>query len=386
MFEIKQFNKIAACGTDLFDKSKYALNDSENPDGILVRSGDLLEMEFGDKLKAIARAGAGTNNIPIKRCSEAGIVVFNTPGANANAVKELVLTGMLLSSRKVADGIEWVKTIADKGDEIPALVEKGKSAFGGPEVYRKKFGVVGLGAIGVLVANAARSFGMDVMGYDPFMSVTSAWRISRHIAKINDITEIFKEADYISIHMPLNGETRGLFCEKTFAQMKDGVRILNFSRGEIVNDDDMAKALESGKVASYVTDFPNEKTLKMKNAICIPHLGASTPESEDNCAIAACTELIDYLENGSIVNSVNMPSLALPSTDMSRLCIIHRNIPHKITAITAAVSDCGINIENMFNKSKDEYGYTVLETIEPVSAEIVDKIKSIPDILSVRVI
>lgn len=387
MYDIKLVNKIAPCGTKLFNAERYTCTaDAENPDAILVRSASLHEMEFGSHLKAIARAGAGVNNIPLDRCSEQGIVVFNTPGANANAVKELVITALLLSSRKVVAGAEWVKTLADKGDEIPALVEKGKSQFAGPEIEGKKLGVIGLGAIGVMVANTAHHLGMEVYGYDPYISVDAAWGLSRFVNKAADLSTIFSECDYITVHVPLNNETKGMFNSATFAEMKHGVRIVNFSRGSLVSTEDMREALESGKVACYVTDFPDAETLSLPNTIALPHIGASTPESENNCAILGCRELIDYLENGNITNSVNMPCLVLPKTTHQRICILHKNVKNMLNSFTGIVGEFGINIENLYNKSRGDYAYTIIEVSGEVPAECTAKLKQVSDTVRVRIV
>jgi len=387
MFNIKLYNKIAACGLDTFDKNNYKYGeDVTDYDAILVRSASLHDVEFPEKLLAIARAGAGVNNIPIDKCSEAGIVVFNTPGANANAVKELTIAGLLLSSRKIVDGINWAKTIANEGDAVPSLVEKGKSAFVGPEIEGKTLGVIGLGAIGVMVASAATHLGMNVLGYDPYISVDAAWGLSRSVKKAPDLNTIFSESDYITLHVPLNNDTRGMINAETFKLMKKGVRILNFSRGELVNDDDLAAALNDGQVACYVTDFPNAKTLNMPGVIAIPHLGASTPESEDNCAVYACNELKNYLENGSIKNSVNFPTLELPKTDLRRICVIHKNIPNTLTQLTNVLSAKNINIENMYNKSKKDNAYSVLEIEGDCPPVISEELMKISGVIRVRII
>ncbi|MBQ3816741.1 MAG: 3-phosphoglycerate dehydrogenase, partial [Clostridia bacterium] len=335
MYKIKTYNKISKVGLTAFD-DKYTVGDEvENADGAIVRSAALHDVEFPATLKAIARAGAGTNNIPIDRCSENGIVVFNTPGANANAVKELVIAGLLISSRRVISAIDWAKTLKGNGAEVGKMVEKGKSAFAGPEIKGKSLGVIGLGAIGVMVANAANSLGMKVYGYDPYLSVKSAWNLTHNAVHINDINEIFDKCDYITVHVPLTDSTRNLINKAAIEKMKDGVRILNFARGELVNADDIKAALESGKVAAYVTDFPSDEVIGVDGVIAIPHLGASTPESEDNCAIMAARELIDYIENGNIVNSVNLPEVTMPRSGKSRVCVIHKNIPNVLTSVTS---------------------------------------------------
>ena len=323
MYKIKTYNKISKTGLEAFD-DKYTVGDEvENADGAIVRSAALHDVEFPASLKAIARAGAGTNNIPIDRCSEQGIVVFNTPGANANAVKELVIAGLLISSRRVVSGIEWAKTLKGDGAEVGKEVEKGKGAFAGPEIKGKTLGVIGLGAIGVMVANAANALGMKVFGYDPYLSVKSAWNLTHNAVHIFDINEIFEKCDYITVHVPLTDSTKNLINATAIAKMRDGVRILNFARGGLVNSADLLAALESGKVASYVTDFPSDDILGAQGVIAIPHLGASTPESEDNCAGMAAKELIDYIENGNIVNSVNLPEIVMPRSGESRICVIH---------------------------------------------------------------
>ncbi len=385
MFKIKTYNKISKIGLKVFD-DKYTIGDEvENADGAIVRSAALHDVEFPKSLIAIARAGAGTNNIPIDRCSKDGIVVFNTPGANANAVKELVIAGMLISSRKVIPAIEWAKTLKGSGDEVGKLVEKGKGAFAGPELKGKKLGIIGLGAIGVLVANAANALGMNVLGYDPYLSVNSAWNLTHHAVHVLDINQIFEECDYISVHVPLNDATKNLINANTIAKMKDGVRILNFARGGLVNSNDMIEALQSGKVAAYVVDFPSDEMLCVDGVIAIPHLGASTPESEDNCARMAALQIVDYIENGNIVNSVNLPEIAMPRSGETRICVIHKNIPNMLNAITSIVSENGINIENMLNKSRGEYAYTMLD-VAHIDASISEKIEAVDGVIKVRVI
>ena len=324
-----------------------------------MRSAALHDMEFPKSLLAIARAGAGTNNIPIDRCSENGIVVFNTPGANANAVKELVIAGLLLSSRRVIPAIEWAKTLKGNGAEVGKMVEKGKSAFTGPEIRGKKIGVIGLGAIGVLVANAANHLGMEVYGYDPYLSVNAAWNLTHNALHSYDINEIFEKCDYITLHIPLTPETKGIINRESIEKMKDGVRILNFARADLVDSKDLLQALDSGKVATYVTDFPTDDIIGENGVVAIPHLGASTPESEDNCATMAAKELIDYIENGNITNSVNMPNISMPKSGKVRFCVIHKNVPTMLSKITAIIDNT--NIENMLNKSKGEYAYTIFD-------------------------
>lgn len=386
MYKIKTYNKISKIGLEVFD-DKYTVGDEvENADGAIVRSAALHDTEFPESLKAIARAGAGTNNIPIERCSEQGIVVFNTPGANANAVKELVIAGMLISSRRVISGIEWAKTLKGNGAEVGKMVEKGKGAFAGPEIKGKTIGVIGLGAIGVMVANAANALGMKVYGYDPYLSVKSAWNLTHNAVHIFDINEIFEKCDYITVHVPLTDGTKNLINAESIAKMKDGVRILNFARGGLVNNDALKAALESGKVAAYVTDFPSDDIIGVDGVIAIPHLGASTPESEDNCAGMAAKELIDYIENGNIVNSVNLPEITMPRSGENRVCVIHRNIPNMLTAITGIFAEDNVNIENLLNKSRGEYAYTMLDIGKAELSAVAEKIENIDGVIRVRII
>lgn len=358
---ILTLNNISKSGLCHLEKKGYVCGDAVNePDAVLVRSANMHEFSFTDSVKAVARAGAGVNNIPIDLCSEKGIVVFNTPGANSNAVKELVLAGLLLSSRKIVDSIEWVKTVKDE-PELLKLIEKGKSRFAGPELQGKTLGVIGLGAIGVNVANAARHLRMEVLGYDPFLSVESAWHLSRSIKHAESLKEIFSSCDYITVHVPLLDSTKNMINKDSLSMMKDGVRIMNFARGGLVDDEDMLEALESGKVASYVTDFPSAKLIGQKGVVAIPHLGASTPESEENCAVCAADELVDFLENGNIRNSVNFPNVSTARETDCRLCIIHKNIPNMIAKISSAVSGEGFNIENLLNKAKKDMAYTIVD-------------------------
>lgn len=386
MYKIKTYNKISKIGLEAFD-DKYTVGDEvENADGAIVRSAALHDVEFPATLKAIARAGAGTNNIPIDRCSEQGIVVFNTPGANANAVKELVIAGLLISSRRVIPAIEWAKTLKGEGDAVGKLVEKGKGAFAGPELKGKTLGIIGLGAIGVMVANAANHLGMTVYGYDPYLSVNSAWNLTHNAVHIYDINEIYKKCDYISVHVPLTDDTKNMINAAAIANMKDGVRILNFARAGLVNSNDMLAALESGKVAAYVTDFPTEEMLCVDGVIAIPHLGASTPESEDNCADMAARQLIDYIENGNITNSVNMPAISMPRSGKYRVCVIHKNIPNMLTAITGIVAENDVNIENMLNKSRGDYAYTMIDVNVDNTDTIEERIAAIDGVIKVRVI
>ena len=382
--EIKLLNKISPVGLEKLDPALYHVGeDVENPDGILLRSFAMHDMELPTSLKAVARCGAGVNNIPIDKCSEQGIVVFNTPGANANAVKELVITALLLSSRKIVDGINWAKTLIGT-EGVAKQVEKGKSAFVGPEIMGKTLGVVGLGAIGIAVANAARSLGMEVIGYDPYLSVDNAWRLSRKIVHAKDLQEVYQNSDYITLHVPLNDETRDSINAEAFSMMKKGVRLLNFSRGELVCKDALEAALKDGTVATYVTDFPNERVLTMDGVLALPHLGASTPESEDNCAVMAANQLRDFLENGNIVNSVNFPNCQLPRTGDTRVAVAHRNIPKMLSQISTAVSELHLNITNMINASKKDYAYTLLDIDGDVNESVLKQISDIDGVLSVR--
>ena len=387
MFRIKTMNKISPTGLAVLDANRFTVSDNvENEDGILVRSADMHEYAFPDALRAIARAGAGTNNIPIDRCSEAGIVVFNTPGANANAVKELVICALMLSSRDVVGGIEWTKAQLAAGEDVAKVVEKGKSQFVGPEIAGKSLGVIGLGAIGVQVANIATKLGMEVYGYDPYLSVDAALSLSRMVHHVTDLTAIYKNCDYITIHVPQTPDTKGMLNAAAFDQMKTGVRIINLARGGLVNEDDILAALDTGKVAAYVTDFPNSRLAGGRNVVPIPHLGASTPESEENCAVMAAQQLRDYLENGNIRNSVNLPTLEQEWSGIARLCIIHRNIPAMLSAITGILSQEGVNVENMTNKSKKDYAYTVVDINARVKDSVLDAIRAVDGVLRVRLI
>ena len=388
MYRIKTLNKISSVGLNYLDKNRFQVgNEVENEDGILVRSAQMHDYEFPKALRAIARAGAGTNNIPIDRCSEAGIVVFNTPGANANAVKELVLAAMLIGSRDILGGADWVQEQAHTPNvELASAVEKGKSAFAGPELYHKTLGVIGLGAIGALVANDALKLGMDVYGYDPYLSVDAALRLDRHVHVVKDVAELYKVCDYITLHIPYLPSTKDFINEEAISKMKGSVRILNLARGELVCDEDMIAALESGRVAKYVTDFPNDKIATVKNVIALPHLGASTPESEENCAVMAVRELEDYLVNGNIRNSVNLPNLVQEWSGISRLCIIHKNVPAMLTSIMTTLSDDGINVENMTNKSKKDYAYTMVDVNTRITDEVANELRAIPGVIRVRVL
>lgn len=382
--KIQTLNKISPIGLDGFGEGYTVADDVSSPDAILVRSAAMHDMEFGENLLAIARAGAGVNNIPVDKCADKGIVVFNTPGANANAVKELAIASMLIASRDIVGGINWAKQLS--GDDVAKQVEKGKSQFVGPEILGKNLGVIGLGAIGVNVANTAYHLGMNVYGYDPYISLNSAWNLSHHINKAATLDEIFENCHYICIHAPLTDETRGFINKESIALMKNGVIIINLSRADLVNDDDIAAALESGKVARYVTDFPNPKILKMKNAIPVPHLGASTPESEDNCAVMAVKELKEYIENGNIINSVNFPTVELAKSSAVRICVLHKNIPNTLSSISSVIAGQGINISNMINKSKGEYAYTILDCDSNVNDQTEKAIMTISDVIRVRII
>ena len=387
MFRIKTLNKISPAGLSVLDKSRFTVSDdAENEDGILVRSADMQDYPFPENLRAIARAGAGTNNIPIARCSEAGIVVFNTPGANANAVKELTVCALLLASRDVVGGADWVKLQAGSGADVAAAVEKGKSQFVGPELMGKTLGVIGLGAIGVQVANIATKLGMTVYGYDPYLSVDAALSLSRFVHRAMDLETIYKNCDYITLHVPQTPETRGMINTDAINMMKGHVRILNLARGGLVNDDDMLAALETGRVAAYVTDFPNNKIVQGKRVVAIPHLGASSPESEENCAVMAAQELKDYLENGNIRNAVNLPSLVQDWSGETRLCIIHRNVPNMLASVTTVLSREHVNVENMTNKSRGEYAYTIVDVSARVGDAVADELRAIDGILRVRVL
>ena len=382
MKKIRLANRIDENGLAEFRSDYQYGEDIENEDGILVRSASLHEYQFPENLLAISRAGAGVNNIPIQKCSDQGIVVFNTPGANANAVKEIVICALFLASRDITGGIEWEKQLTDSADFAKA-VEKGKSAFVGPEISGKKLGVIGLGAIGVLVANAAVKLGMEVYGYDPYISVNNAWALSKWVKHVTNINELYGECDYITIHIPFTEETRNTINEEALNQMKDGVRILNFARGELVNEEALLKALEEGKVARYITDFGSYKLAHSDNVVCLPHLGASTPESEENCARMAVRELQEYLDNGNITNSVNFPAIMEPRATSHRICIIHKNVPNMLAQLTTVVGTSQINIENMVNKARGEVAYTIIDTESYVDVELFEKIENV---IRVRVI
>lgn len=388
---IKTINKISATGLNIFEPERYTINnESDNPDAIIVRSFNMHEMEFNSNLKAIARAGAGVNNIPIDKCTEQGIAIFNTPGANANAVKELVLASLIASSRNLFCGVEWTKTLNNKSEQVDKLVEAGKKQFAGREIKGKTLGVIGLGSIGVLVANDALSLGMDVIGFDPFISVDTAWNLSRNVQRAIKIDELLTKSDYITLHVPLTDDTRGFLNEEKFRMIKPGVHVLNFSRGELVDAADMKAALENEIVGCYVTDFPNENVLKMKNAISIPHLGASTKESEENCAIMAARQVKEFLETGNVNNSVNFPNTSLPCSGKHRVAIFHKNIPNMVGQLTSAISSYNLNIADMINRSRGGFAYTLIDIDEKVNGDVIpgllQKIGQISGIITSRVI
>lgn len=379
MKNIQLLNKIAPCGTDLFDKAKYNVAEEvNNPDAIMVRSAVMHEMEFDKNLKAIARAGAGVNNIPLDRCAEEGIVVFNTPGANANAVKELAIAALMLASRDIVGGIEWANSL-NGTENVAKQVEKGKSKFGGVEITGKTLGVIGLGAIGGMLANAAESLGMKVIGCDPYLSVDAAWHIHEGVERVATFEDVFKMSDYISVHVPATAETKGFLNANAFSMMKDGVRIINLARADLVNADDLKAALEAGKIASYVTDFPTEDTVGVKGIVAIPHLGASTEEAEDNCAVMAAKELIDYLENGNIKNSVNYPMAVMPRNHKNRICVLHANAEGLASKITALY--CG----DFMTKTRGNYAYTMIDT-DIYTEDAVAKTQALEGVYKVNVI
>jgi len=387
MFKIKTMNAIAPAGIETLERRGCTVGEEvDAPEGILLRSADLHQYPLNPELLAIARAGAGYNNIPVAECANRGIVVFNAPGANAVAVKEQEIASLVLASRDVLGSIDYVKSIADKGEEIPKLVEKGKSAFTGPELMGKSIGVIGLGAVGALVANAAVSLDMQVWGYDPFMSVDAAWRLSRAVLHASTLDEIYENCDYISINVPHTETTHHMLNDEAFSKMREGVRIINESRAEVVDDEAMTRALQSGKVAKYVTDFPNEVILKAPNVIALPHIGACTPESEDRCAVMAAEEMYDYLLNGNIRNSVNLPDVALSRMGVCRLCVIHHNVPRMITSILDFISQKNINVEHMINKPRGGYAVTIVDLSEPIGEDVADAIRRMNDVVRVRVL
>ncbi|MBR0190418.1 MAG: 3-phosphoglycerate dehydrogenase [Clostridia bacterium] len=387
MKNILTLNSISPVINDVFDSTYNVASDVEKPIGIMLRSFKMQGYALAPETIAIARAGAGVNNIPVDEYAKEGVVVFNTPGANANAVKELVISALLLGSRKIVDAILWAKTLKGQGDEVGKLVEKGKSKFVGPEIDGKNIGIIGLGAIGAKVADAAIALGMNVYGYDPFLSVNSALKLSRHVKVVKDIDDIYKNCDYITIHIPyIAAQNKDFINAGNIRKMKDNVVIVNCARGELVNNADIIKAVEAGKVARYIVDFPADELIGVDNIICIPHLGASTPEAEDNCAVMAARELIDYIENGNIVNSVNYPACSMPRTAKARLVVLHKNVNNILAQITGKVGAEGINIANMSHQSKGDYAATLIDTDADIPQETVEHISALPDIIKVRVI
>lgn len=384
MKNIKLMNKIAKIGTDVFNREYYNVSDTvENPDAIMVRSAQLHDMEFPKSLVAIARCGAGVNNIPVDKCTENGIVVFNTPGANANGVKELAICALILAARDVVGGIEWVKTLEGQSG-VAKLVEAGKSAYVGNELVGKKLGVIGLGAIGGMVANAANALGMTVIGYDPYITPTAAWSLAPSVKQASGYDEIFKTCDYITLHVPATPQTKNMISEKSISMMKDGVKIINLARADLVNAQDIKNALADKKVSKYITDFPTDETVGAEGIINIPHLGASTYESEDHCAVMAAKQLDEYLTNGNIKNSVNFPSVSLPHASLHRACIMHKNVPNMLSQITASFSSVNVNIENLANGSKGDIAYTIVETNDEISGDIVNAIMAIDGVFKVK--
>ena len=385
MTEILKLNDISKVAEDTLTSEYKLTAEATNPKGIMLRSFNMHEYDIPSSVLCVGRAGAGVNNIPIDKCSEKGIVVFNTPGANANAVKELVLCGLLLASRKVTDGIRWTESLKGQED-ISKKVEKGKKAFVGPEIYGKTLGIIGLGAIGALVANAAISLGMKVIGYDPYISIDGAWHLDNHVIKETDLNELFKACDYITVHVPLTPSTKEFINAQSISIMKDGVAILNFARGELVNNADIVEAVKSGKVARYVTDFANNDILGVENIICTPHLGASTPEAEDNCAIAVARQMMDFIENGNVTNSVNLPTIKVPRLGAVRLTVFHKNMPNMLNPISAIISEQGLNISNFVSQAKGNYAYTILDIDDKIDQEHIDKICAIENVIKVRVL
>jgi D-3-phosphoglycerate dehydrogenase len=385
MTNIRLFNKIDKSGLELFDENYNLSEDITDYDGILVRSAKLHDVQFPAGLKAIARAGAGVNNIPIEKCAEMGIVVFNTPGANANGVKELAIAALLLGSRDIAGGIEWAKTLKGSGD-VEKLVEKGKSAFAGPEVMGKTLGVIGLGAIGGMVANSAYALGMKVMGFDPYITVNAAWGLSRAVIKANSYDDVYANSDYITLHAPSTNETRGMINADTIAKMKDGVRIINLSRGDLINEDDLVAAIESGKIATYVTDFPSEKLIGVKGVICIPHLGASTPESEENCARMAAEQIKDYLEFGNIKNSVNFPDISQPMNTPYRMVVLHKNVPNMLGSISSVLGSDKVNIESLSNRSRGNFAVSIIDADSKINETVIKDVEEIEGVIRVNLI
>ena len=387
MLRIRTMNKISPFGLELFPRDKYEVaSEIPNPDAILVRSADLNSVEIPDSVLAIGRAGAGYNNIPVSACSDRGICVFNTPGGNANAVKELALAALLLSSRDILGGIAWCKSIANKADEVPDLVEKEKSKFDGPELKGKTLGVIGLGAIGSWLANDASHLGMNVIGYDPYLSVESAWNLSRSVVRAESLEGLLSKADYVSLHLPLLDTTKGLLNAEKFRSMKKGGRIINLARGGLVNEADLIAALNSGLLASYVTDFPTAELLACPKVIPIPHLGASTPEAEDNCAVMAVQQLIDYLESGIVKNSVNLPRCRLERRADHRITVINKNIPNMVGQIATIMAEEKVNIQDLVNHHRDNFAYNIIDTEHEIPAGALDRIKKVEGVIRVRVI
>jgi len=387
LYNIKLLNKISQKGLENLERKGYSIGENaEDPDAIILRSFSMHEMELPVSLKAVARAGAGVNNIPIEKCSEKGVVVFNTPGANANAVKELTVAALFLTSRKIVDSILWTKSLSGNSEEIKSLAEKGKAKFAGPEIRGKKLGVIGLGAIGVMVANTAKSLGMEVEGYDPYISVDSAWGLSRSVRKAESLRELLKSSDYITLHVPLLDSTRNMMDYEALKLMKKGARLLNFSRGELVDIGELKMALDEGIIEVYATDFPDAELLKMDKVIVFPHIGASTPESEENCAVMASNQIKSFLESGAIRNSVNFPSCDLGSTFKHRITLAHQNIPNMVGQITALLASENININNMINKSRDKMAYTIIDTDAGLPAHVVEKLRNIDSMLKVRIL
>ena len=387
MLKIQTLNKISPVGLELFPREDYEVaSEIPNPDAIILRSFKMHDMEIPQTLKAIGRAGAGVNNIPVEKCTQNGIVVFNTPGANANSVKELVLMSMFVSSRKIYEGINWAKNLAGKGSEVPKLVEKGKSQFAGPEIRGKKLGVIGLGSIGVMVANDAEALGMEVSGFDPFISVESAWGLSRSVKKAVSLDNLISESDYITIHVPLDDKTKGLINKDKFSLMKKNVRLLNFSRGGLVNNEDLKTALGEGTVAVYVTDFPDEDLLDEPNVIPVPHLGASTPEAEDNCAVMAVNQVRNFLEYGNIKNSVNFPECSMTPSANNRIIVANRNVPAMVGQITTILAETGINIVDMLNRSRGDLAHNIIDCENGVSEDVLTRIREIDGVIMTRLI
>lgn len=383
MHKVIKLNAISAAAAPEFG-SDYVFGDFSDPEAILLRSFNMHDYAMPESTLCVGRAGAGVNNIPIDACSQRGVVVFNTPGANANAVKELVICGLFLAGRKIADGIAWAKTLEGKGADVGKTVEKGKGAFVGSEIKGKTLGVIGLGAIGAMVANAAIGLGMKVLGYDPYISVDAAWNLNSGIKKETDVNEIFKKSDFISLHVPLNDGTRATVNKDTIAIMKDGAAILNFARGELADENAVIEALKSGKLTRYVTDFPTDALLTTENVVAIPHLGASTPEAEDNCAVMVARQVVDFIENGNITNSVNMPNCALPRQGKSRVTVFHRNVKNMLGSITSIIGSEGVNISNMLSRAKGDFAYLMLDLDEELSTDALARISGLNDVIRVR--